>query len=151
MELRISIDDRSVFLLLIGISIITSIGIVFAYGTNNPEDFGHTWGEMTCSGCITSANIQNGQVMTADIGNGQVMTADIADKNVTNAKIKSVAWSKVSDRPRGTWCGLWLDGNYIASCLGSNPKDGCPSGYKQGHISITYGSNNIWFCVEDYM
>ncbi len=114
MEFRISINEKHLVLILASISVLACIGLVVAYGTSNPSVMGHTWGEIECSGCITSADIGDGQVASADLADNAVTTAKIADGQVTNAKIASMDWGKITTGvPSGLSDGD--DDNY-ASC-----------------------------------
>jgi hypothetical protein len=129
MELRIRINDKTVFVLLIVAALVSAVGITLAQ-VPNP---GHPWSQIECVNCIatgnladdsvTSAKIVDGQVQNADLGSdavttdkiadGQVQTADIGDSQVTNAKIadsevtdekiNDVTWGKVTGEP--AWMG----------------------------------------------
>jgi hypothetical protein len=43
------------------------VGLVLGYGTTQPGSFGQSWGEVECSGRITSENIQGSPITQQDI------------------------------------------------------------------------------------
>lgn len=49
--------------------------------------YAQTAGDVTCSGCVGSGDIQGGAVGTAQIGDNQITTAKIADNQITTAKL----------------------------------------------------------------
>jgi hypothetical protein len=49
--------------------------------------YAKTAGDVTCSGCVGSGDIQGGAVGTAQIGDNQITTAKIADNQITTAKL----------------------------------------------------------------
>lgn len=73
MEARFSISERKLFFLLIGIAMVSAVGITMAA----IPDPGHEWGEVDCVGCID--------------------TAHLADSSVTDGKLAGgIAWSKIN-------------------------------------------------------
>jgi hypothetical protein len=56
-EIKINLSNRAIYtLIVIGILAIVGVG-VYAYGTSNPSNFGHSFGELTLPSC------SNGQVL----------------------------------------------------------------------------------------
>ena len=96
-KIQINLSNKTYYTLIV-IGVIVLLGIIVYAVAPNP---GHTWGEIECPGCITTADIGDGQVQTADIGDGQVQTADIGDGQVSNSKINSMEWNKLTSRPTG--------------------------------------------------
>jgi hypothetical protein len=74
MELRITIGERSLMLLLAIITAVSVVGIVLA-AVPNP---GHSWAEVECSGCITSSNLAGSSVTGAKIQDGTITSDDIS-------------------------------------------------------------------------
>lgn len=68
MELRITIGERSLMLLLATITGISAVGLVIAYGGSEPAIIGHSWGEMFCDKCINTSNLNDNSVTGAKIG-----------------------------------------------------------------------------------
>ncbi len=93
MEFRLIISEKHLILILTSIALVSCIGLVLAYGTGDPDDMGHTWGEVYCPECITSGNL--------------------ADGAVTNSKISSVNWGKLNNVPAGLGDG---DNDTLVSC-----------------------------------
>jgi hypothetical protein len=78
MKIELNIRDSHVLILLLLITAASAMGLVVAYNSGlPPSTMGHTWGEMECSGCITTSNLAD----------SSVTTAKLADNSVTGAKI----------------------------------------------------------------
>jgi len=101
MEVTIRISDKTAFLLLIGICVVSAVGMVVAYGTGDPTMVGHTWDEITCDGCVATGNLADGSVTSPKIPNNAVTTGKIPDNAVTSSKISSLEWSKLNNIPPG--------------------------------------------------
>jgi hypothetical protein len=86
MEYRVTIKitEKSLFVLLIVISLVSAIGITLAQ-IPNP---GHPWGQIECLSCIETGDLANNAVTSAKIQDGQVGSADLANNAVTSAKIQ---------------------------------------------------------------
>jgi hypothetical protein len=67
MKIEITVGSRQVLIILLFIIAISAVGLVVAYGGSSPSTAGHSWGEVECNSCITSANIQDGTITSADI------------------------------------------------------------------------------------
>jgi len=131
MELTIRISDRAVFLLLIGIGLMSAVGIVVAYGTADPYNTGHTWSEMECTGCITSSNLGAGSVTNADIN------FNYAGSVSKGGPASVVAWGDITGRPSGLDDG---DQGITTTCTWSGWSPTC-SGCTYG--SCQYGTYAI--------
>ncbi len=68
MEIRISIGERSLMLILAVITAVSAVGLALAYGGNSPSTVGHSWGEIYCDKCIGTSNISDSSVTGAKIG-----------------------------------------------------------------------------------
>ena len=53
----------------------------------NPSIHGHGWDEVSCTGCVDSADIANNAVGTDEIANNAVTSSKISDGSVTSADI----------------------------------------------------------------
>ena len=76
MRITINIESSHVLIILLFIAAASAISLVAAYGGTSPTTMGHSWGEIACSGCITTSNL--------------------ADASVTDAKIASISGGKVT-------------------------------------------------------
>ena len=115
MHLHINIETRHFTYLLIAVAIIATIGIAIAQVPNNP---GHPFSQIDCSGCIGGSELADGAVTEAKIASGAVTELKIADSAVTDAKINDVAWTKVSGAPAGLDDG---DDNDMTTCDWAGP------------------------------
>jgi hypothetical protein len=125
MEFRIVIDTRTAIILLVGLSLISAIGLVVAYGTSNPSTLGHTWGEMECSECIQTSDIGNNQVTSAKAGFNYAgstskggAASDLACTDcVSDSEISGIDWSTItSGMPAGFADGTDADTPTYPSC-----------------------------------
>jgi hypothetical protein len=117
------------------------MGLVVAYNSGlPPSTMGHTWGEMECSGCITTSNLADSSVTTAKLADSSVTTAKIADGTIMTADVSSIDGSKITgtvpnadmvdgyhatqliDSIACSWNG-WVSAYGGVSC-GGNPCDG---------------------------
>lgn len=85
MKITLNIKTGHVLIILLFVIAASAIGLVAGYGGTTPSTMGHTWGEINCPGCITSANIQAGTITTANIASidGGKITGTVP--NATNA------------------------------------------------------------------
>ena len=89
MTVQITVKDSHVLIILLFLTTASAMGLVVGYGGTSPGAMGHTWGEMTCAGCIINSNLGDSQVTTAKIADSTVTSAKIADGTITNADIVS--------------------------------------------------------------
>ena len=107
MELRISINEKAVFALLIVVAMVSAVGITLAQ--NDP---GHPWSQIDCSECITSDNVDFNYAGSSSKG-GKATSAATADSADSAA---SVPWSGITGIQACTWtnlkCVYWMSGAY---------------------------------------
>lgn len=136
MELRISINEKAVFALLIVVAMASAVGITLAA----PPDPGHTWGEIECPGCITSADV-NFNYAGSDSKGGKATSAATADSATTATTAAtagsagSVPWDGIANRPSGL-----DDGDDYTACSWTDwraayPGVSCTGGYPAGYIT----------------
>ena len=99
MKLEIRIEKKHLAYLVFSAAVLVAINFAIAQ-TPNP---GHAWGEIDCSGCVQEAHLADDSVTGSKIPDG----------SVTDAKIASLAWSKLSSVPEGLSDG---DNNDIITC-----------------------------------
>jgi hypothetical protein len=58
-KIEVNIGSKKLLVALAVLLIPSVIGLALGYGTTHPSSFGHSWGEVECSGRITSENIQD--------------------------------------------------------------------------------------------
>jgi hypothetical protein len=121
MEFRVSISEKTLFVLLIVVSVVSAIGITLAQ-TPNP---GHPWTEIECVGCIQTSNIGNNQVTSAKAGFNYAgstskggAASDLACTDcVSDSEISGIDWSTItSGMPAGFADGT--DADTVVSCSG---------------------------------
>ena len=114
MKIELTIQNSHVLIILLFLTAASAIGLVAGYGGTAPATMGHTWGEMECAGCITTANLADSSVTGAKIADGTITTADVA----------SIDGSKIT--------GMVSNSDMVD---GKHASDFIPSG-----MSITYNS-----------
>jgi hypothetical protein len=167
MKIEVSITGRHLFALLLIGAALAGMNQALAYGTANPQILGHTVGELqcgsskcdangdgvvdaassvSCTGCITGMNVQDGSIAAADIGFSYDSTPDtIADDGVISSgevnfnyagssskggAATSVPWSGITGMPAGFADGT-DDGVPPGFCMFSFSGSSCPSGWTQ--------------------
>jgi len=150
MEVRISIGERKLMLLLAVIIAVSTVGLVMGYGGSNPQVVGHSWDEMSCSNCITNANLADNSVTGSKIADNSVTGAKIGCDNILcknsvngnigigtanpEAKLHVVGDTQINGVIRGAtygFGGMYAIEDYGA-CRSANPFTGscsCPSGF----------------------
>ncbi len=105
MKIEINIQNRHVMIILLFLAAVSTMGLVVAYGGSAPLTMGHSWGEIDCSGCITSSNIADGSITNDDISPTAAIDGSKITGTVPNAqKIGGVSiGSSVYNMP--TACG----------------------------------------------
>jgi len=96
MKIELNIKDSHVLIILLFLTTASAIGLVVGYGGTSPGAMGHTWGEMTCAGCIINSNLGDSQVTTAKIADSSVTSAKIADGTIATADVSSIDGSKIT-------------------------------------------------------
>ena len=91
MEIRIAINEKAVFVMLVCLAVVSAIGITMAA----PPDPGHSWGEIECDGCITGSNIAAGAVDSSNVD------FNYAGSSTKGGAASSVAWSSITGKPSG--------------------------------------------------
>jgi hypothetical protein len=95
-----------------------------------PPDPGHSWGDIECSGCITSADVDFNYA-GSDSKGGKATSAATADTAATATSAGSagtVPWDGITNRPSGlddgddyttcSWSG-WAGGGSCVTCSGT--------------------------------
>jgi len=86
MRIEINIRNSHFLVILLFIIAVSAVGLVVAYGGIQPSIMGHSWGEVSCPGCITNTNLAD----------GSVTSAKIQDASITSADISSIDGSKIT-------------------------------------------------------
>jgi hypothetical protein len=66
-KIEINIGSIKLLIALAVLLMPSVIGLVLGYGTTHPSSFDHSWGEMECSGRVTSENAQDRSMTKQDI------------------------------------------------------------------------------------
>ncbi len=96
MRIEINIRNSHFLVILLFIIAVSAVGLVVAYGGINPSVMGHSWGEISCPGCITNTNLAGNSVTGAKIQDGTVTGADIQDSSIASGDIASIDGTKVT-------------------------------------------------------
>jgi hypothetical protein len=107
MEIRISIDERLAFVLLIALALVSVVGITMAA----PPNPGHSWTDVECLGCIATGNIANNAVTASKV---QFNYAGSSSEGGAATSAQSVDWGNIDNLPSGFSDGV--DNNYPISC-----------------------------------
>ncbi len=67
MQIVINLQREQLTFFLIAVLIVLGTSIAIAYQSGSPSTMGHTWDEIECSGCITSANLEDGTIAGTDV------------------------------------------------------------------------------------
>ena len=67
MKIEINFGSTKLLIALAVLLMPSAIGLVLGYGTTQPSSFGHSCGEVECSGPIMSENIQDSSITKQDI------------------------------------------------------------------------------------
>lgn len=150
MDLRVSINEKALFVLLIVIAMVSAIGITLA----QPPSLGHPWNQIECVNCIGTGNLADSAV-TSDKVNFNYAGSDIKGGNATRAD--SVPWSGIMDIPPDLadgdddtlaacgWSG-WKGGRSCTGCYTCNP--GCIRAYCSGGVVTQMDTAGCCYCND---
>jgi hypothetical protein len=161
MEFQVRINEKTLFVLLIVIALVSAIGITLA----QPPNPGHSWGEIECAGCIATSNLASDSV-TGDKIASNAVTSDKVNFNYAGSDIKggnatiadSVPWSGIMDRPAGLddgdqdtiitcgWSG-WKGGRSCTGCYACSP--GCIRAYCSGGKVTQMDTAGCCYCRDN--
>jgi hypothetical protein len=94
MEIRIRIDERALFVLLIAVALVSVVGITMAA----PPNPGHSWSDVECSACIGSSNLADNSVTASKV---QFNYAGSSSEGGPASSAESVDWTDIDNIPSG--------------------------------------------------